>query len=250
MHPDDTSLLDILSKRSDLGRPRSQSHFFFLPTQLAANSVLDQALDLGWDLEGDINEVADRGGLRWALTVQRSDRPTNHTTISEIREQFTRIADDAGGVYDGWQAVTDVGMDNPTENEAILLEELDDQDRGAIEELIPLLDDLNALKSPEALAAFLEAGRPNWEDRAAENPELVDDIIHLVGTAAGEQVARVTGLLWVLMVQGDTEEIVLADAERGVVRPYSMATEWWQDGGETDVADFIRAAILMVTEGQ
>lgn len=250
MHPDDVSLLDILANRSDLGRDRRQSHFFFLPSQLAANQLLDDVIELGWDQEGQITEVADRGDLNWALTIQRSDQPANRTTIPATRELFTKMAQAAGGHYDGWQAVTDAGMDNPSDSEGILLEELDDEDRQAISQLVPLLSDLHALDTPESLVTFLDAGRAEWEQKTATDPQLIDDIIHLVGTAAGEQVARATGMRWILMVRGDTEEVVLADAERGVVRPYSMAIEWWKDGGETDVADFIRAAILMVTTGQ
>lgn len=240
MHPDDTTLLNILAKRSDLARPRPQDHFFFVPSEEAARQLLELLND--WTLEGGIQPVDGT----WALTVRRTDLPANNDTIPAIRKQFTELAAKVGGLYDGWQASTDVGLDQPPEGEAMLLEELDPQDRSTIDQLIPLLDKLQALSSPESLVRFIDAGRPEWKMRAYGDPAAADDVIHLIGTAAGEQIARATGLRWVLLVEDDTEEIVLADAERGIIRPFSMAAEWWANNDSTDVADFIRAAIVLV----
>lgn len=244
MHPDDRTLLDILAKRSDLSRPRQQEHFFFLPTRTKADTLADQAATHGW-LPAEPPRPHD-GQLPWALTLRRSDQPTNHTTIAAARELFTTLAANAGGLYDGWQALTDVGLDQPTDGAAILLEELDDEDRAAIDRLTPLLEKLGALRSADALADFIAAGRPAWKQHAAADPASADDVVHLVGTAAGELISRATGLVWVLLVEGDHEEIVLADAERGIVRPYSSALEWWEDADSTDIADFVRAGILLV----
>lgn len=240
MHPDDTTLLNILAKRSDLTRPRPQEHFFFLPTEEAARELVGQLE--GWTQVGDVRPVDGT----WALTIQRTDLPANEPTITGLRKRFTELALDLGGLYDGWQATTDVGLDRPADGSAMLLEELDPGDRDTINQLVPLLKKLGALHSPEALVTFIDAGRPEWKMRAFEDPATADDVIHLVGTAAGEQIAAATGLRWVLLVEDDMEEIVLADAERGVIRPFSMASEWWEEKGRTDVADFIRAAIMLI----
>lgn len=246
MHPDDRTLLDILVKRSDLSRPRRQEHFFFLPTRAAADALADRAAADGWEAVDEPREH--EGALPWALTLTRADLPTTHDTITSARELFTGLAAAAGGHYDGWQALTDVGLDSPADGQALLLEELDADDRAGINQLVPLLDQLGALRTPEELADFIAAGRPEWKMKAHNDPASADDVVHLVGTAAGEQIARATGLAWVLLVEGEHEEIVLADAERGIVRPYSSALEWWNDAASTDIADFIRAAILLVRE--
>lgn len=246
MHPDDRTLLDILAKRSDLSRPRKQEHFFFLPSRTTAESLAAAAARHGWFAAEQPRQH--EGPLPWALTLSRADLPTTDDTIAEARELFTELAREAGGHYDGWQALTDVGLDVPADGQALLLEELDTEDRAAIDQLVPLLDDLGALRSPEDLATFISAGRPQWKMKAYEDPASADDVVHLVGTAAGEQIARATGLAWVLLVEGEREEVVLADAERGIIRPYSSALEWWNDSSGTDIADFIRAAVTLVRQ--
>lgn len=247
MHPDDRSLLDILSRRSDLSRPREQAHFFFLPSQSAAESLANAAAQHGWQQAEPPRQHGD-DALGWALTLRRDDQPTNAETIPATRELLSDLAAGVGGYYDGWQAATDVGLDRPSDGQAMPLEELDAEDRRHIAELVPLLEKLGVLRTPEAFAQFAAAGRIEWQKRAAADPASVDDVVHLLGTAAGEQIARATGLRWVLLVEGEHEEIVLADAERGVIRPYSEALQWWRDDESADLADFVRAAIVLIQQ--
>lgn len=236
MHPDDAVLLENLAARSDLTVARPQTHYLFLPTR-------NVPIPAGW--YGEIIETPD-AGLPFTLALSRSDLPVTAEHVNAHREQFSTLAASLGGLYDGWEATTDVGL-APDDSSVLHIEDLDAEDRSAIETLIPTLRKIGALDSPSALVNLLDAGYPQWVAAALQDPASADDVIHLVGTAAGEQIAAATGLRWVLLVENDVEEIVLADAERGVIRPYSMAAEWWADPASTDVADFIRAGIVLVS---
>lgn len=245
IHPDDESLLSTLSKRSDLSLPRPQRHFIDLPDEATARRLLDAVEDYS---PGDV--VLKDG--RWRASISRTDLPTNRTTIPAAREYLSGLAERFGGTYFGWEATTDVGMAHREDaaDQFVTLEQLSEDEAAAINQLVPALEQIGLTLTPENLADFAHDNHAKWLELNEQDGGLTrENAEFLIGTAAGEQIGRATGLRWISMVQGEDAELALADAERGLIRPYSMAADWWEDPASEDIADFIRAAILLVTTG-
>ncbi len=246
IHPDDDALLTTLAKRSDLSIPRPQTHFLDFPEEAAARALLD-AVAAEWTPAG----VTRKGGV-WRAAVSRVDKPTNRTTVPAARAYLGGLAESLGGRYFGWEATTDVGLkhhDDPAE-EFVTIEQLNEHEAAAINQLLPAVNQMGLTLTPENLADFARQNRDKWLGlNEADGGLTRENAEFLIGTAAGEQIGRATGLRWIVIVQGEDSEIALADAERGLIRPYSMAADWWDDPESEDIADFIRAAILLVTTG-
>ncbi|MDR7330880.1 ribonuclease E inhibitor RraB [Corynebacterium guangdongense] len=246
IHPDDHVLLSTLAKRSDLSVPRPQTHFLDFPDEASAQRLL-AAVSAEWTPVG-----VTRKGQVWRAAVARADKPTNRTTIPVARTYLTGLAESVGGRYFGWEATTDVGLrhhDDPAD-EFVTIEQLNENEAAAINQLLPALNQMGLTLTPENLANFARENRARWlELNDADGGLTRENAEFLIGTAAGEQIGRATGLRWIVIVQGEDSEIALADAERGLIRPYAMAADWWDDPESEDVADFVRAAILLVTTG-
>lgn len=245
IHPDDEALLSTLSRRSDLSAPRPQTHFLNFPDEDSARRLLETVEDFS-------PAGVTRRGQVWRAAVSRVDKPTNRTTIPAARTYLTGLAESLGGTYVGWEATTDVGLVHRDEpgDEFVTLEQLNENEAAAINQLVPALNQMGLTLTPENLADFARQNRAKWfELNDADGGLTRENAEFLIGTAAGEQIGRATGLRWIAMIQGEDAEIALADAERGLIRPYAMAADWWDDAESEDIADFIRAAILLVTTG-
>jgi hypothetical protein len=87
---------------ADLTQPRHVQYFLYFPTEEAARTALPEAAKTGLDVE--IREPFEALPDKWLLRCQGSAVVLHPHFVRWIDDQLQGIADQHGGVYDGWEA--------------------------------------------------------------------------------------------------------------------------------------------------
>jgi hypothetical protein len=98
---DDQAMLDQLQAAgSDLSKPHPFDFYLFHPQQTGAQQLCSALLSEGFDVS--IGESATGGD--WLCRASLTMLPTLEN-LSEIDARFSRLIDQYGGEYDGWETI-------------------------------------------------------------------------------------------------------------------------------------------------
>jgi hypothetical protein len=95
--PDQTTLAELASAGSDLGRIHQIEFFLFLPSRGAAEEVAAELGPEGFRIEISAGETAGE----WLCRATRPMRP-ELTELRRLRHRFGELARVRSGAYDGW----------------------------------------------------------------------------------------------------------------------------------------------------
>jgi hypothetical protein len=98
----------MLDEGEQLGtRPRETTHYLHFETAEAADEAASPARAAGFTIEiGGPDEGREDWQVRASHTIIVSER-----TITAARGILTEVAQDAGGLYDGWDTYADAALD-------------------------------------------------------------------------------------------------------------------------------------------
>lgn len=95
--PDQTTLAELVSAGSDLGRVHHIEFFLFLPTRGAAEEVAAELGPEGFHIDISAGEAAGE----WLCRATRPMRP-DLVELRRLRQRFGELARVRSGAYDGW----------------------------------------------------------------------------------------------------------------------------------------------------
>jgi regulator of RNase E activity RraB len=109
----DARLIEALMQAGDnLEKPRVVNHFIIAPSEPIGRTIAQAAGKQRFKLEGleqseseagaDDPDQTDEVAETWVLHLSRTD-PVDPDSVAELREMLMSLADEHGGVYDGWQ---------------------------------------------------------------------------------------------------------------------------------------------------
>ena len=114
VNPDDRDLIQImLDEGEQLGtRPRETTHYLHFQEGDAASLAADGATAAGFQVQvGGPEEDRDDWQVRASHTIIVDEQ-----AITAARRTLTKVAEDAGGYYDGWDTYADAALDDMTKD--------------------------------------------------------------------------------------------------------------------------------------
>ncbi len=101
--PGDRMVIEQLRQGgADMTRPREVRHYLYLPTERAANDAAEELRRSGY--RSEVRPAAGPPGPNPWLVLATIEQVVDGDAIGPARRLFTRLATDAGGEYDGWEA--------------------------------------------------------------------------------------------------------------------------------------------------
>jgi hypothetical protein len=96
-------VLESLEEHGDMHEtPRKVDHWLEFPDEAARMACRETLLAIEFSLEGEYLQEDPNADLPWSLVVSRVDSVDSHT-INGITLELARLAEEHGGIYDGWE---------------------------------------------------------------------------------------------------------------------------------------------------
>lgn len=100
-HEGDDHLLREIARRSRIDAPRHWVHYVYFADEAGARSAARAIERAGWTLQ-TVDAAANGDG--WVVIADQHDVVVTPASVQSARSLFERVAAEAGGDYDGWEA--------------------------------------------------------------------------------------------------------------------------------------------------